>query len=248
MRSSPRAVCPRAAAGRRQAPARAGRSAMSRRCASSALMIALLLRRLAADRRWRLRIAVTPDTARRHARHWRRGVEATGQGGGDLGTRMRRALAACPPGPVVLVGGDIPALAARHVAAAFRLLGDRDLVFGPAAGWRLLARRRPPSARVCRRSSSGCGGRALMRSPTRSPAFLGGFRSVLSIDSKTSTTARPIAGSCRAAGSDQPSRCSCSRGISSTKLHGRKRLSSWWTRMPSQASRQALGEPGRAKR
>jgi len=110
------------------------------------LMLGLLLRRLAPDRRWRLRLAVTPDTARRHARHWRRGVEAVGQGGGDLGIRMRRALAACQPGPVVLVGGDIPALAARHVAAAFRLLGGCDLVFGPAedGGFWLVGARRSP--------------------------------------------------------------------------------------------------------
>ena len=110
------------------------------------LMIALLLRRLAKDRRWRVRIAVTPDTARRRARHWRRGVEVRGQGGGDLGVRMRRALAACPAGPVVLVGGDIPALAARHIAAAFRLLGGRDLVFGPAedGGFWLVGARRSP--------------------------------------------------------------------------------------------------------
>ena len=96
------------------------------------MMIALLLRRLAADRRWRLRIAVTPDKARRQAGRWRRGVEVTSQGGGDLGIRMRRALIACPQGPVVLVGGDIPALGARHIAAAFRLLGQHALVFGPA--------------------------------------------------------------------------------------------------------------------
>ena len=96
------------------------------------MMIALLLRRLAADRRWRLRIAVTPDKARRQARRWRRGVETEAQGGGDLGIRMRRALIACPQGPVVMVGGDIPALAARHIAAAFRLLGQHALVFGPA--------------------------------------------------------------------------------------------------------------------
>jgi uncharacterized protein len=110
------------------------------------LMIALLLRRLAADRRWRLRIAVTPDKARRHARHWRRGVDVAGQGGGDLGVRMRRALAACPPGPVVLVGGDIPALAADHVATAFRQLGGRDLVFGPAedGGFWLVGAHRSP--------------------------------------------------------------------------------------------------------
>jgi uncharacterized protein len=110
------------------------------------LMIALLLRRLAADRRWRLRIAVTPDTARRHARHWRRGIAVSGQGRGDLGIRMRRALATNPPGPAVLVGGDIPALGARHVAAAFRLLGGHDLVFGPAedGGFWLVGARRSP--------------------------------------------------------------------------------------------------------
>ena len=109
------------------------------------LMIALLLRRLAQDKRWRLRIAVTPDKARRHAGHWREGIEAVGQGGGDLGIRMCRALAACPPGPVVLVGSDIPALAAGHVAAAFRLLGRRDLVFGPAedGGFWLVGARHP---------------------------------------------------------------------------------------------------------
>jgi len=88
--------------------------------------------RMMIDRRWRLRIAVTPDKARRQAGRWRRGVEVTSQGGGDLGIRMRRALIACPQGPVVLVGGDIPALAARHIAAAFRLLGQHALVFGPA--------------------------------------------------------------------------------------------------------------------
>ena len=111
------------------------------------MMIGLMLLRLAGDRRWRLRIAVTPDAARRHAGHWRRGVAVTCQGGGDLGVRMRRALAANPPGPVVLVGGDIPALAARHIAAAFRLLGSHDLVFGPAKDggfWLVGARRAPP--------------------------------------------------------------------------------------------------------
>jgi rSAM/selenodomain-associated transferase 1 len=108
-------------------------------------MIALLLRRLAKDGRWRLRIVVTPDKTHRRARHWRRGVEAVGQGSGDLGIRMRRALETCRPGPVVLVGADIPALDARHAAAAFRLLGSRDLVFGPAedGGFWLVGARHP---------------------------------------------------------------------------------------------------------
>jgi uncharacterized protein len=108
------------------------------------LMLARLLRRLGRDRRWRLQVAVTPDRACFRPRLWPRGVPIAGQGRGDLGRRMRRALAACPPGPAVLVGTDIPALAANHIADAFRLLGNHDLVFGPAADggfWLVGARR-----------------------------------------------------------------------------------------------------------
>jgi hypothetical protein len=109
------------------------------------LMIALLLRRLGRGRRWRLRLAVTPDRARR-GNSWPARFLAVAQGGGDLGRRMRRAIAACPPGPVVLVGADIPALSAEHVAAAFRLVGRHEVVFGPAAdgGFWLVGVRRSP--------------------------------------------------------------------------------------------------------
>jgi uncharacterized protein len=108
------------------------------------LMLARLLRRLVRDRRWRLRIAVTPDRARHRRRVWPRGIPVTAQGRGDLGERMRRALAKSPPGPAVLIGTDIPALGPRHIADAFRLLGRHDLVFGPAADggfWLVGARR-----------------------------------------------------------------------------------------------------------
>jgi rSAM/selenodomain-associated transferase 1 len=110
------------------------------------VMIARLLRRLGRDRRWQLRLAVTPDHAARRMRRRRHGLVTLGQGPGDLGVRMHRALKEAPPGPVVLVGADIPALEARHIAAAFRLLGHHDLVFGPAADggfWLIGARRRP---------------------------------------------------------------------------------------------------------
>jgi uncharacterized protein len=110
------------------------------------LMIARLLRRFGNDRRWRLRIALTPDRACTEARHWRRGIEIVPQGRGDLGRRMQRAIAAVPPGPVVLIGSDIPPIEPGHIAAAFRLLGTADLVFGPAVDggfWLLGARRRP---------------------------------------------------------------------------------------------------------
>jgi uncharacterized protein len=110
------------------------------------LMLARLLRRLGHDRRWRLRIAVTPDRARYRPRLWPRGVPIGSQGAGDLGRRMYRALAKCPPGPVVLVGTDIPAVAPEHIDDAFRLLGGHDLVFGPAAdgGFWLVGARRSP--------------------------------------------------------------------------------------------------------
>jgi len=110
------------------------------------LMLARVLRRLRRDRRWHLRIAVTPDRARYRQRVWPHGVPVVAQGAGDLGERMRRALGGCPPGPAVLVGTDIPALAPSHIAAAFHLLGRHDVVFGPAAdgGFWLVGARRSP--------------------------------------------------------------------------------------------------------
>jgi len=95
------------------------------------LMLARLLRRLGPDRRWRLRLAITPDRPRPRGLKLAAGTIVTPQGHGDLGDRMRRALAQCPPGPAVLVGSDIPDLASHHIAEAFRLLGRHDLIFGP---------------------------------------------------------------------------------------------------------------------
>ena len=57
---------------------------------------------------------------------------------------MARALTAGPRGPVVLVGSDIPGIAAAHIARAFHALARNDLVFGPAAdgGYWLIGTRR----------------------------------------------------------------------------------------------------------
>lgn len=113
------------------------------------LMLAQSLRRLGRDRRWTLRLAVTPDRAARR-------LGAHPQGGGDLGVRMRRAVAACPPGPTLLVGSDIPGLRPGHIAAAFALLGRHDVVFGPASDggfWLVGCRHRPPAFGAVRWSS-----------------------------------------------------------------------------------------------
>ena len=93
-----------------------------------ATMIALL-RDLAADRRFRTVLAITPDRARvplpvRVAR--------VAQGDGDLGARMRRATARVGRGRVAIIGCDIPDAGAADVRAAFRALGHAEAVFGPA--------------------------------------------------------------------------------------------------------------------
>lgn len=106
-----------------------------------------ILRRLGRPRRWRCWLAVTPDRALRAGRGlWRRPWQPLPQGPGDLGARMGRILAALPPGPVVIVGSDIPDIGPAQITAAFRKLGDHDWVIGPAGDggyWLIGARRRP---------------------------------------------------------------------------------------------------------
>lgn len=104
-----------------------------------------VIRRLASDPRWRTVLAVTPDVDV-GARYWPSSIARVAQGRGGLGVRMQRPMNWLPPGPVVLIGTDIPAIRASHVAEAFRLLGDNDAVFGPAAdgGFWLVGQRRTP--------------------------------------------------------------------------------------------------------
>lgn len=110
-------------------------------------MLAGLLQRVGRDRRWRVWLAVTPDRAVT-ARIWPQGVRVVPQGGGGLGARMARPLRTLPPGPVVIVGSDIPDVDAPRIAAAFRALGRAEFVLGPAAdgGYWLVgaSRRRRP--------------------------------------------------------------------------------------------------------
>jgi rSAM/selenodomain-associated transferase 1 len=88
-----------------------------------------LLRALGADRRFDTVQALTPD----HAGFRAPGrIRRIGQGHGDLGQRMRRALARFPHGRAAIIGSDIPAAGAADLAAAFRALGRADAVFGPA--------------------------------------------------------------------------------------------------------------------
>jgi rSAM/selenodomain-associated transferase 1 len=93
---------------------------------------ARLIRRLGHDRRWQTVLAVSPDHEGLASRVWPARLPRWPQGPGDLGDRMGRAFSAMPPGPVIILGADIPGVTPAHVAEGFHLLGRHDAVLGPA--------------------------------------------------------------------------------------------------------------------
>lgn len=110
------------------------------------VLAAQVIRRLAGDRRWRTSLWIAPDAAARAPTVWSPRLKRFGQGGGNLGSRMARPFRKLRPGPVVLVGTDVPDLSAAEVARAFALLGRHAAVFGPALDggfWLVGLRRRP---------------------------------------------------------------------------------------------------------
>ena len=84
--------------------------------------VARLLRRVE-DPRWRLVLAVSPDAEGLASRVWPAHLPRMPQGKGDLGDRMRRIFRSLPPGPVCIVGADIPGIDRPHIARAFAALG-----------------------------------------------------------------------------------------------------------------------------
>lgn len=106
---------------------------------------AATLARVGRDRRWITLLAVAPDRAA-GSRFWPRHLGRCPQGAGDLGARMQRILDALPPGPVVIIGSDVPGIRPHHIAMAFRALGGSDAVLGPATDggyWLIGLKRRP---------------------------------------------------------------------------------------------------------
>ncbi len=95
---------------------------------------------------WRTTIAIAPDRGVA-SRMLPRTLARMAQGGGDLGQRLARPMRHLPPGPVCIVGTDIPEIGVGDVRRAFRLLGRHQAVFGPASdgGFWLVGLR--PSAR-----------------------------------------------------------------------------------------------------
>lgn len=90
-----------------------------------------LLRRVR-DPRWQVVLAVAPDRAGMLSRVWPADLPRVPQGPGDLGDRMARVFRTMPPGPVAIIGADIPGVNGARIAEAFAALGDHEAVFGPA--------------------------------------------------------------------------------------------------------------------
>jgi len=105
-----------------------------------------VLRHLGNDSRWKCWIALSPDKATRGKPFWPNSFTALKQGVGDIGERMGRVMADMPPGPVVIIGTDIPAIRPHHIETAFKAVGHNDVVFGPAVdgGYWLVGARRSP--------------------------------------------------------------------------------------------------------
>lgn len=99
------------------------------------------------DPRWQIVLALTPERAL-----WRLPSHCSrvGQGRGDLGARMRRALDRAG-GPAVLIGTDIPDVSRGLVSSAFNQLRRHPFVFGPAEDggyWLVATRKRRPLPHV----------------------------------------------------------------------------------------------------
>lgn len=93
--------------------------------------LAAITSRLAGDRRWRTSLCISPGTAIA-ASSWPRHLSRTPQSAGDLGRRMQSIMNTAEPGPVIIVGTDIPAITPMVIARAFRSMRGQAAVFGPA--------------------------------------------------------------------------------------------------------------------
>lgn len=110
-----------------------------------------IVRRLSADVRWTTKLAVTPgnvvnpsDWSFLGDGNFRNNFIA--QGNGNLGDRMQRIFNLSFPGPVAIIGTDIPEIMPAHIENAFRILKQKDAVIGPAGdgGYWLIGLRRVP--------------------------------------------------------------------------------------------------------
>lgn len=108
-------------------------------------MLQKIPKRLKGKGPWKVWLSISPDEASRKAFPCRH-VSFLRQGKGDLGRRMLRPASQLPCGPFVVIGTDIPGIQPCHIRKAFRMLGRKDVVFGPAedGGFWLVGYKRHP--------------------------------------------------------------------------------------------------------
>jgi uncharacterized protein len=107
--------------------------------------LAAVLARIGRDPRWQTSLSIAPDAGVGRP-IWPRGPLRRAQGGGDLGQRMQRIMDWPEPGPLIIVGTDIPEIDASHIADAFAKLRSTGAILGPApdGGYWLVGLRRSP--------------------------------------------------------------------------------------------------------
>jgi rSAM/selenodomain-associated transferase 1 len=106
---------------------------------------AAVLGRVGGGAGWVTILAVTPDTGIGSSA-WPSRFSRVAQGGNDLGARMQRVMDRLPPGPVLIIGSDIPGIRAAHIRTGFAALGAHDAVLGPSpdGGYWLVGLKRSP--------------------------------------------------------------------------------------------------------
>lgn len=106
-----------------------------------------LLRKLSKGN-WKTNLAVSPDIEGQTSRVWPPSIHRVPQGSGDLGKRMTALFKNAEPGPVIIIGSDIPSVTRNHIEKGFRALERSDAVLGPSPDggyWAIGLRRRNPA-------------------------------------------------------------------------------------------------------
>ncbi len=104
-----------------------------------------LVGRLHAPAEWTVVLAVAPDSAITSA-SFPFEIARVAQGRGSLGDRLDRLMIGLPPGPLIIIGSDVPGITLSRIRRSFRLLAGVDAVIGPSpdGGYWLIGLRRMP--------------------------------------------------------------------------------------------------------
>lgn len=109
--------------------------------------------RLARAPAWETLLAVASqnDLRTQFPGAWPSDLRRIGQGQGDLGQRMARALVRFGRAPVCIIGSDLPDLKRADLSQAFRALKRSDVVIGPATdgGYWLIGMAPRAARRAC---------------------------------------------------------------------------------------------------